>query len=85
MLNIFSGASQPFDIRQLRTVCLALYPIFMGLIEFLESSFLSSLYILDISPLGKNSFPICWWPFCLMDSKTAMSCAVRLSWTNGTS
>jgi hypothetical protein len=32
--------------------CLALYPILMGLFEFLESSFLSSLYILDISSLS---------------------------------
>jgi hypothetical protein len=45
----------------------------VGLFEFLEFSFLSSLYILDISPLPdlglvKNSFPICWWPFCLIDS-----------------
>ena len=45
----------------------------MGLLEFLWSSFLSSLYILDISflsdlELEKNPFPICWWPFCLIDS-----------------
>jgi hypothetical protein len=53
MLNIFSGVSQPFGIPQLRILCLALKPIFlMELFEFLESSFLSSLYILDISPLS---------------------------------
>ena len=45
----------------------------MGLVEFLWSSFLNSLYILDISflsdlELEKNPFPICWWPFCLIDS-----------------
>jgi hypothetical protein len=43
----------------------------IGLFDFLESSFLSSLYILDISPLfriGKDPSPICWWPFCLIDS-----------------
>jgi hypothetical protein len=28
MLKIFSGASQPFGIPQLRILCLALYPIF---------------------------------------------------------
>ena len=39
MLNIFSSASQPFGIL-------------MGLFEFLEFNFLSSLYILDISPLS---------------------------------
>jgi hypothetical protein len=52
MLNIFSSASQPFGIPQLRIICLALYTIFNGLFEFLEFSFLSSLYILDISPLS---------------------------------
>jgi hypothetical protein len=71
MLNIFSDASQPFGIPQVRILGLALSPIFlMGLFDFLESTFLSSLYILDISPLsdlgiGKDPFPICWWPFCL--------------------
>ena len=45
MLNIFSGASQPFNIPQLIIVCLALYPIFkVGLSDSLESKFLSSLY-----------------------------------------
>jgi hypothetical protein len=52
MLNIFSGASQPFGIPQVRILCLALYPILMGLFDFLEFTFLSSLYILDISPLS---------------------------------
>ena len=51
--HFFSGNSQPFCIPQLRILCLALNPIFlMGLFEFLESIFLSSLYILDISPLS---------------------------------
>jgi hypothetical protein len=48
MLSIFSGASQPFGIPRVRILCLAL----MGLFDFLESTFLSSLYILDISPLS---------------------------------
>ena len=52
MLKIFSSASQPFGIPQLRILCLALYPFLMGLFEFLESSVLSSLYIVDISPLS---------------------------------
>jgi hypothetical protein len=35
MLNIFSGAFQPFGISQLRILCLALYTIFlMGLFDF---------------------------------------------------
>ena len=51
MLNIFSGASQPFGIPQVRTVCLTLYPISNRGFGSLESNFLSSLYLLDISPL----------------------------------
>jgi hypothetical protein len=57
MLNIFSGASQPFSVPQVRILCLALSPIFSYLI-FLESTFLSYIYIyiyiyiLDISPLS---------------------------------
>ena len=51
MLNIFSGASLPFGIPQVRILCLALSPIFlMGLFDFQESTFLSSLCILNISP-----------------------------------
>ena len=49
MLNIFSGASQPFDIPLLRILCT---PFLMGLFDFLESRFLSFLYILDISHLS---------------------------------
>ena len=52
MLNIFSSASQSFGIPRLRMLCLALYPILIWLFEFLEFSFLCSLYILDISPLS---------------------------------
>jgi hypothetical protein len=52
MLIISLGASQSFDIPQLRILCLALYPIFIGLLGSLESNFLNSLYILDISPLS---------------------------------
>jgi hypothetical protein len=50
MFNISLSASQPFEIPQLRILCLALYPIFNRvLFGSLESSFLSSSYILDIS------------------------------------
>jgi hypothetical protein len=53
MLNILLGTSQPFGIPQLRILCLALYSIFkIGLFGFLASNFLSSLYLLDISPLS---------------------------------
>ena len=51
MVNIFSSASQPFGIPQLRILCSRIL-FLMGLFEFLEFSFLSSLYILDISPLS---------------------------------
>ena len=52
MMNSSICASWPFDIPQLRILCLALYPIFNRVIDSLESNFLSSLYILDISPLS---------------------------------
>ena len=39
-------------IPQVRILCLALYPIFNRVIFSLASNFLSSLYILDISPLS---------------------------------
>ena len=45
----------------------------MGLFDFLESTFLNSLYILDIRPLSdlglvKIFFSICRLPFCVIDS-----------------
>lgn len=52
MLNISLSVSQAFEIPLLRSFCLDLYPIFkVGLFGFLISSFLSSLYILDIEYL----------------------------------
>jgi hypothetical protein len=45
-VEILSGASQPFGIPQVRILCLALYHLFLiGLFDFLESTFLSSIYI----------------------------------------
>jgi hypothetical protein len=52
MLIIYFSASQPFKITVLRILCLALYAILIGLFDSLESNILSSLYILDISPLS---------------------------------
>ena len=52
MLSISLGASQPFNIPQFRILCLSLHPIFNMVIDSLESNFLSSLYILEISPLS---------------------------------
>ena len=51
MLNISLSASQPFEIPQLKALCLALYPILIELFVSLEFNFSSSLYILDISTL----------------------------------
>jgi hypothetical protein len=45
------GASCPFESPQLRILCLALYPIF-NRIDCLESNFLSSLYVVQFSPLS---------------------------------
>jgi hypothetical protein len=57
MLNIFSGASKPLHIHQLRIQFLFLAPHFlMGSFDILEFSFLSSLYILDINPLSNLEF-----------------------------
>jgi len=52
MLNLSLGAFCPFDNPQLRMFYLPLYAILIGLFGSLESNFLSSLYILDISPLS---------------------------------
>jgi len=52
MLNISLGSSSPFDIPWLRMLCLALYPILVGLFGSVESNLLNSLYIMDISPLS---------------------------------
>ena len=73
MLNIFSGASQSFGIPQLRILCLALPHFLIGLFDFLESIFLSSLYILDISTLSdlglvKIVSQSVGGLFCLIDS-----------------
>ena len=49
----FLGASQPFGIPQLRILCLAMCHIFkMWLFDFSGVQLLSSLYILNISPLS---------------------------------
>jgi hypothetical protein len=54
MLNNFLAASQQFSIPQLRILYLAHFLI--GLFGILESNFLSSLNILDISPLSDLGF-----------------------------
>ena len=46
----FWSVSQPFEIPQLRILCLALYLIFNRAFGSLEANFLSFLYILDIIP-----------------------------------
>ena len=52
-----------------------------GLFDFLESIFLSSLYILDISPIwfriGKDPLPICWLSFCFIDSVFCLTEALQ--------
>jgi hypothetical protein len=51
MFNISLGDSWPFNIPQLKILCLACTPFLIGLFGSLESNFLSCLYILNISPL----------------------------------
>ena len=58
--HFFSSASQPLKIPQLRILCLVLHPFLIGLFGSLESNFLSSLYILDISTLSDIGFPNLW-------------------------
>jgi hypothetical protein len=47
----FLGAYQPFSIPQLRILFSSVPHLLIGLFVSLESNFLSSLYILDISSL----------------------------------
>jgi hypothetical protein len=68
MLSIFSCASQPFVIPQVRILCLALSPIFNGFICFSGVHLLEFfIYIGYYSPIGfkigKDPFPICSRPF----------------------
>jgi hypothetical protein len=60
----FLGASQAFNIPQLKIFCSSIPHFLIGLFDSLEFIFMSSLYILDISPLldvelVKTFFPIC--------------------------
>ena len=78
MLNNSLSVSWPFKILLLRILCLDLYLILMGLFGILMSSFLSSLYILDIRPLSdvglvEDLFPLCSMPFCFIDSACCLT------------
>ena len=62
MLKNSLGASQHFEFPQLRGNSISLFnsvPYFlMGFFVSLESNFLSSLYIMDISPLSGVGFQV---------------------------
>jgi hypothetical protein len=81
MLNNSLSASQPFDIPQLRILFSSVPQFLIGLLGSLESNFLSSLYILDISPLldvvGKDLFPIWWLPFCPIDKILCLTAVLQ--------
>ena len=66
MLNISLGAFQPFSIPQLRILYLCT-PFLIVLFGSLESNFLSSLYILDISPLSDVGLGKIFCPNLLVD------------------
>ena len=51
-VEIDLSVSQPFELSLLSIFSLDLYPIFNWIICFLLSSFLSSLYTLDINSLS---------------------------------
>jgi hypothetical protein len=52
MLNISLGASWPLKFPQSRILFRSVTQFLIGLFGSLESNFLSSLYILDISPFS---------------------------------
>jgi hypothetical protein len=53
MLNIFSSASQPFSIPQLRILCLALYPILKIFLVFIYLFLLGTFFIHISSAIPK--------------------------------
>jgi hypothetical protein len=74
MLNISVNDSWPFEIPLLRILCIDLYLFLIELFGLLLSSFLSSLYILDINSLPdvelvkkKNLIPFSRLLFCPFD------------------
>ena len=82
-LNISLGASQPFEIPLLWILSLVLYSIFwLGCLVWLVVSFLSSLYILDISPLLDMGLVIlssqsegCWFVLSTMPFALQKPCS----------
>ena len=79
MLNMSLSVSQLFEIPLLGVHCLHLYSISKnGLFGLLIPSFLSSLYILDISPLSdkelaKNILLFYRLPFCSINSALCLT------------
>lgn len=51
MLSISLSGSWSFETHLLRILCLDLHPILIGLFALVMSTFLRSLYILEIRPL----------------------------------
>ena len=52
MVSISLSVFQPFELHIFRVPCLGLHPIFYWIFVLLMLSLLSSLYILEISPLS---------------------------------
>jgi hypothetical protein len=79
--EISLGASQPFDIPQLKIIYLALYHILIGLYDSQECNFLRFLYMLYMLSIeyriGKDLFPICCWPFCPIGSVLCLTEALQ--------
>ena len=78
MSNISSGASHTFNISQLKIHCLALYLIFNRVIWITEVYLLEFFVYIRYYPsigyrIGKNHFPICWLPFCPIDSALCLT------------
>jgi len=81
MLNISLGTSQPLYSSAENSWFISVL-ILIGLFDSLKSNFLSSLHVLDVSPLSdiglvKIFFPICWLPFCPNDSVLCLTEALQ--------
>jgi hypothetical protein len=82
MLNIISGASHPFGTHQVRIPLFYHWTPFFNEVFFLF--FFSGVQLLQFfvytdirSRIGKETLPICWWLFCLIESVFCLTKALQ--------
>ena len=82
MLNIISGASHPFGTHQVRIPLFYHWTPFFNEVFFLF--FFSGVQLLQFfvytdirSRIGKETLPICWWLFCLIESVFCLTEALQ--------